>query len=213
MSSDTPPEGLVLLNHAPTVVAEAALRSCCGSRRWVRRMTAHRPYPTLETLLAAADEAAYDLTPADLAEALAAEVTTALADRGNLVAHTALRAAHAAYEAKFQHAFVIDLSAAEPAEALDLTLVSLRQRLGHEKDEETVVAAEQLRRICRARLRRLAAAADLTAEGHRDLRFPPDPAPGSLDSAGSLTPAPPRGTEPTGRRYDGRGRWTVPGRA
>ncbi|MFC4032840.1 2-oxo-4-hydroxy-4-carboxy-5-ureidoimidazoline decarboxylase [Streptomyces polygonati] len=216
-----PPEGLALLNHAPTVVAEAALRSCCGSRRWVRRMTAHRPYPTLESLLAAADEAAYDLTSADLDEALAGEATTALADRGNLAAHTALRAAHAAYEAKFQHAFVIDLSAAGPAEALDLTLVSLHQRLGHEKDEESAVTAEQLRRICRARLRRLAAATDLPARGYRDLRFPPSSAAGSAPAppraspggAGSLTPGPPRGTEPTARRYDGRGRWTVPGRA
>jgi 2-oxo-4-hydroxy-4-carboxy-5-ureidoimidazoline decarboxylase len=109
-------------------------------------MAAHRPYPTLETLLAAADEAAYDLTSGDLAEALASEATTAL------------RAAHAAYEAKFGHAFVIDLDTADPAEALDRTLASLRERLGHDEDEESVVTAEQLRRIWRARLRRLAQA-------------------------------------------------------
>ncbi|WSS24491.1 2-oxo-4-hydroxy-4-carboxy-5-ureidoimidazoline decarboxylase [Streptomyces sp. NBC_01190] len=189
-----PAEGLALFNRAPSLVAEAALRACCGSHRWARRMTAHRPYPSLETLLAAADEAAYDLTPADLAEALAGEATTVVADRGNLAAHTALRAAHAAYEAKFGHAFVIDLAAADPAEALDQTLASLRVRLGNDEDEETVVTAEQLRRICRARLRRLAVA-------------------GPVGRAGSLTPGRPRGTESTERRYDGRGRWTVPGRA
>jgi 2-oxo-4-hydroxy-4-carboxy-5-ureidoimidazoline decarboxylase len=122
-------------------------------------MAAHRPYPTLETLLAAADEAAYDLTSGDLAEALASEATTALSDRGNFSVHTALRAAHAAYEAKFGHAFVIDVDTADPAEALDRTLTSLRERLGHDEDEESVVTAEQLRRICRARLRRLAQAA------------------------------------------------------
>jgi len=121
-------------------------------------MAAHRPYPTLETLLAASDEAAYDLTSGDLAEALAGEATTALTDRGNFAVHTALRAAHAAYEAKFGHSFVIDLDTADPAEALDLTLASLRQRLGHDEDEESVVTAEQLRRICRARLLRLARA-------------------------------------------------------
>ncbi|WP_235032165.1 2-oxo-4-hydroxy-4-carboxy-5-ureidoimidazoline decarboxylase [Actinacidiphila yanglinensis] len=156
LSSDTPPEGLSLLNRASAADAETALLTCCGARRWARRIAAHRPYPTVDALLAAADEAAYDLTPADLAEALAGEDTTALPDRGGLTVHTALRAAHAAYEAKFGHAFVIALEAADPAVALDQTMSSLRTRLGHDADRESVVAAEQLRRIGRARLLRLA---------------------------------------------------------
>ncbi|WP_405786068.1 2-oxo-4-hydroxy-4-carboxy-5-ureidoimidazoline decarboxylase [Streptomyces sp. NBC_00138] len=183
------------LNRAPSVAAEAALRGCCGSHRWARRVAAHRPYPTVDALLAAADEAAYDLTSGDLAEALAGETTTPLPDRGGLTVHTALRAAYAAYEAKFGHSFLIALDVSDPAAALDQTLASLRERLGHDEDEETVVTAEQLRRIWRARLLRLAGAA------------------GSPDRAGSITPGLPRGTEPTSRRYDGRGRWTVPGRA
>jgi 2-oxo-4-hydroxy-4-carboxy-5-ureidoimidazoline decarboxylase len=199
LSSDTPPEGLSLLNQAPSVAAEAALRACCGSHRWARRVAAHRPYPTVEALLAAADEAAYDLTSGDLAEALAGEATAALPDRGNLTAQTALRAAHAAYEARFGHVFVLALDEEDPTAVLDQTLASLRERLGHDEDEENVTTAEQLRRICRARLIQLAGA--------------PDSAPGSPDRAGSLTPGPPRDTEPTARRYDGRGRWTVPGRA
>jgi 2-oxo-4-hydroxy-4-carboxy-5-ureidoimidazoline decarboxylase len=124
-------------------------------------MAAHRPYPTLDALLAAADEAAYDLTSGDLAEALAGEATTALPDRGNLAVHTALRAAHAAYEARFGHVFVLAADPADdedPTALLDRTLASLRERLGHDEDEESVVTAEQLRRICRARLLRLAAA-------------------------------------------------------
>ena len=95
---------------------------------------------------------------------------------------------------------MIALDVSDPAAALDQTLASLRERLGHDEDEETVVTAEQLRRICRARLLRLAGAGPGTATG-------------SPDRAGSITPGPPRGTEPTSRRYDGRGRWTVPGRA
>nr|WP_265737206.1 2-oxo-4-hydroxy-4-carboxy-5-ureidoimidazoline decarboxylase [Actinacidiphila rubida] len=186
------------LNVLPSVAAENAFRACCGSHRWARRMAAHRPYPTLEALLAAADEAAYDLTSGDLAEALAGEATTPLPDRGSLTVHTALRAAHAAYEAKFGHAFVLALDegedgeAGDPGRALDQTLASLRQRLGHDEDEEAVTTAEQLRRTARLRLIRLAR---------------------SPDRAGSITPGLPRGTEPTSRRYDGRGRWTVPGRA
>lgn len=175
-------------------------------------MAAHRPYPTVDTLLAAADEAAYDLTSGDLAEALAGETTTALPDRGGLSTHTALRAANAAYEAKFGHAFVIALTELDdpddPAAALDLTLTSLRRRLGHDEDEESVVTADQLRRICRARLLRLAQTGGQLADS-----APGNHPAGSPDRAGSITPGPPRGTEPTSRRYDGRGRWTVPGRA
>ncbi|WP_335981799.1 2-oxo-4-hydroxy-4-carboxy-5-ureidoimidazoline decarboxylase [Streptomyces sp. CA2R106] len=160
LSSDTPPEGLRLLNRAPAADAEATLLTCCGSHRWARRMTAHRPYPTLESLLAAADEAAYDLAPADLAEALQQEDTTPLPDRGNLAVHTALRAAHAAYEAKFGHVFVIALDTADPAVALDQAMAGLRTRLDHDEDRESAVTAEQLRRITRARLARLATRGD-----------------------------------------------------
>ncbi|MFG1808934.1 2-oxo-4-hydroxy-4-carboxy-5-ureidoimidazoline decarboxylase [Streptomyces sp. NPDC049040] len=207
-ASDAPPSPLTRLNEAPATAAETALLACCGSHRWARRMTAHRPYPTVEALLAAADEAAYDLTSGDLAEALAGEATTALTDRGGLTVHTALRAAHAHYEAKFGHAFILALdepTAADPAAALDETLASLRERLGHDEDEERVVTAEQLRRLCRTRLIRLT--------GHTDLSARAFEAAGSPDRAGSITPGLPRGTQAVSRRYDGRGRWTVPGRA
>lgn len=194
----SPASPLSRFNGAPVTAAEAALLACCGSHRWARRLAAHRPYPTVDALLAAAEEAAYDLTSADLAEALAAERPAALADRGGLSVHTALRAAHAHYEAKFGHAFILALderAAADPATALDQTLLSLRIRLGHDTDEESVVTAEQLRGLCRARLLRA---------------FEPSRSP---DRAGSLTPGPPRRPEAGSRRYDGRGRWTVPGRA
>jgi 2-oxo-4-hydroxy-4-carboxy-5-ureidoimidazoline decarboxylase len=195
---DAVPSPLARFNQAPTAAAEAVLLACCGSHRWARRLAAHRPYPTVEALLAAADEAGYDLTPGDLGEALAGERPAALADRGGLSVRTALRAAHAHYEAKFGHAFILALdehTAADPAAALDQTLASLRERLGHDEDEESVVTAEQLRRLCRARLVR----------AFESIRSP--------DRAGSITPGLPRRTQAVSRRYDGRGRWTVPGRA
>ncbi len=65
--------GLARFNEAPFTTAEAALLECCGSRRWAHRMAAHRPFPDLPSLLAASDEAGYDLAPRDIAEALAAE--------------------------------------------------------------------------------------------------------------------------------------------
>nr|WP_055546832.1 2-oxo-4-hydroxy-4-carboxy-5-ureidoimidazoline decarboxylase [Streptomyces sp. NBRC 110028] len=134
--------------------AETALLSCCGSRRWARLIADHRPYPDLGALLAAGDEASYDLTPADLAEALADESMTghplpAEPGVGSLAAHTALRAAHAAYEQRFGHAFVICLDGLAPDETLDRLLTGIRDRLGNEPEE--------LRRIARGRLSRLAA--------------------------------------------------------
>jgi 2-oxo-4-hydroxy-4-carboxy-5-ureidoimidazoline decarboxylase len=187
------------------MAAEQALRACCASHRWARRVAHHRPYPTVDALLAAGDEAAYDLTSGDLAEALAGETATPLPDSGGASVQTALRAAHAHYEAKFGHAFLLALDLTDPGEVLDATMAGLRERLGHDEDEEAVVTADQLRRICRARLARLATTGWAIGGGTGTA--------GSPDRAGSLTPGPPRGPAPAGRRYDGRGRWTVPGRA
>ncbi|MGW2325336.1 2-oxo-4-hydroxy-4-carboxy-5-ureidoimidazoline decarboxylase [Streptomyces sp. NPDC001700] len=154
--------GLDRLNRLTADAAEAALLSCCGSRRWARLIADHRPYPDLGALLAAGDEASYDLTPADLAEALADETMTGHplpADTetgvGSLAAHTALRAAHAAYEQRFGHAFVICLDGLAPEERLNRLLTGIRDRLGNEPEEERAHAAEELRRIARGRLTRM----------------------------------------------------------
>ncbi|WP_374120791.1 2-oxo-4-hydroxy-4-carboxy-5-ureidoimidazoline decarboxylase [Streptomyces sp. AN091965] len=151
------PGPLEPLNTAPADEAQRTLLTCCGSSHWARRLAAHRPYPDLDALLAAADEAAYDLTPADLAEALAAEPFEPAVAPGSAstAAATALRAAHAAYESRFGHAFVICLDATAPSEALDHLLASLRDRLGNDPEEELAVAADELRRAARARLTRL----------------------------------------------------------
>ncbi|MGW7576630.1 2-oxo-4-hydroxy-4-carboxy-5-ureidoimidazoline decarboxylase [Streptomyces sp. NPDC054765] len=137
-----------------------ALLSCCGSRRWAERVAAHRPYPDPESLLAAADEASYDLTPAELEQALAEESLSpqplvGARGPGTLAAHTALRAAHAEYERRFRHVFVICLDGYRDDELLDQVLSGIRTRLGHERDEERAVAAEELRRLARGRLTRL----------------------------------------------------------
>ncbi|NLU66799.1 2-oxo-4-hydroxy-4-carboxy-5-ureidoimidazoline decarboxylase [Streptomyces sp. HNM0574] len=150
------------LNTLPAIEAEALLRRCCGSHRWAERIAEHRPYPDAESLLAAADEASYDLTQDELAEALAAESAHQPLTRhpqvdqpGVLAAHTALRAASAAYESRFGHAFVICLDGYRPGELLDQTLAGIRARLGHEVDEERAVTADEMRRIARGRLARL----------------------------------------------------------
>lgn len=146
------PSALERFNHAPADATRQALLTCLRSLRWAHRLTDHRPYPDLDALLAASDEAAYDLTSSDLAEALAGETLPALPEDTYGVAHTALSAAHAAYEARFGHVFVIALNSPHPDELLDRTLEAIRSRLGNDPEEERVVVAEELRRLARERL-------------------------------------------------------------
>ncbi|MGW3008511.1 2-oxo-4-hydroxy-4-carboxy-5-ureidoimidazoline decarboxylase [Streptomyces sp. NPDC001219] len=154
--------GLPRFNALPRDGALASLLSCCGSLRWAERVAAHRPYPDVESLLAASDEACYDLTAAELDEALAEESLSpqplvGARGPGTLAAHTALRAAHAEYERRFRHVFVICLDGYRDEELLDQVLAAIRTRLGHEPDEERAVAADELRRLTRGRLARLTA--------------------------------------------------------
>jgi hypothetical protein len=60
------------LNHLPVADAQQVLLQCCGSRRWVKLMTARRPFATTDELLHAADELARELTQRDWLEAFAA---------------------------------------------------------------------------------------------------------------------------------------------
>ncbi|MFI6646393.1 2-oxo-4-hydroxy-4-carboxy-5-ureidoimidazoline decarboxylase [Streptomyces sp. NPDC050529] len=146
------PGGLRRFNTAPAAEAEAALLECYGSRRWAERLAGHRPYPDLGALLAAADEAGYDLSPTERAEALAVEVAPGLHPDAPHSAHLALAAAHAAYECKFGHAFVICLDGFRPAEHPDQVLAGIRARLGHEPEQERVVTADEMRRLARGRI-------------------------------------------------------------
>ncbi|CAM5273108.1 hypothetical protein STENM36S_02087 [Streptomyces tendae] len=82
-------------NTAPADEAAQTLLACLNSRAWAHRLVAHRPSGP-SALLAAADEAAYDLSPDDLTQALAAETLPTLPEDTYAAAHTALSAAHAA---------------------------------------------------------------------------------------------------------------------
>ncbi|WP_128433299.1 2-oxo-4-hydroxy-4-carboxy-5-ureidoimidazoline decarboxylase [Streptomyces cyaneus] len=150
----TPPSPTALesFNTAPADEILRILRTCLRSPRWATRIADHRPYPDVDSLLAASDEAAYDLAPADLAEALAGETLPVLPEGAYGAAHTAMSAANAAYEARFGHAFVICLDGLTPNEALDHVLAGIRSRLTNDPEEERVLAAEELRRLARARL-------------------------------------------------------------
>ena len=161
------PTGLDAFNTWSRADAEAALLECCGSRRWAWRLAAHRPYPDLGALLAASDEAGYDLTPADIAEALAGESAPCLHDDAPRSAHLALRAAHAAYESRFGHVFVICLDGMPSCRHVDQVLAAIRTRLAHDPDEERALAAEEMRRLARGRITGLVADEDPAHSGFR----------------------------------------------
>jgi 2-oxo-4-hydroxy-4-carboxy-5-ureidoimidazoline decarboxylase len=152
-------------NAAPKDAAEAALLACCRSHRWAARLAAHRPYPDLASLLAAAEEASYDLSVEEIVRALGCEDSPGLRAEPPQAARTALRAAHAAYESRFGHAFVICLDACPPSRHLDRILTGIRSRLGNEPDEERAVAADELRLLARGRLVRLVREARRPAPG------------------------------------------------
>ncbi|GAB2723423.1 2-oxo-4-hydroxy-4-carboxy-5-ureidoimidazoline decarboxylase [Streptomyces bullii] len=139
-------------NTAPAEEIRHLLLACLRSAHWAARIADHRPYPDADALLAAADEAAYDLTWADLADALANESLPALPADTYSAAHTALSAARAAYEARFGHVFVICLDGVAPEESLDRVLEAIRSRLTNDPEEERAITAEQLRRLARGRL-------------------------------------------------------------
>ncbi len=139
-------------NTASEEDLEQALLRCLRSHRWAGRVADHRPYPDLDSLLAAADEAAYDLGWSDLTEALAAEPLPALPPDTYAAAHTALSAAHAAYEARFGHVFVICLDGMSPSETLDRLLEAIRSRLTNDPEDERAVVADELRRLASGRL-------------------------------------------------------------
>ncbi|MCS0604724.1 2-oxo-4-hydroxy-4-carboxy-5-ureidoimidazoline decarboxylase [Streptomyces sp. LP11] len=146
------PRPLDAFNAAPADEARGLLLRCLRSDRWAHRIADHRPYPDLDALLAATDEAAYDLAPADLAQALAGEPLPELPADAYAAAHTALSAALAAYEARFGHVFVVDLGGVPPAEALDRVLEAIRSRWANDPEEERAITAEELRRLARGRI-------------------------------------------------------------
>ncbi|MEN3586470.1 2-oxo-4-hydroxy-4-carboxy-5-ureidoimidazoline decarboxylase [Streptomyces sp. ZYX-F-203] len=139
-------------NGAPREDAVRLLLACLPSPHWAGRIATHRPYPDLAALLAAADEAVYDLAPPDLTAALAAEPRPTLPKNAYAAARTALGAAHTAYESRFGHAFVICLHGLLPTETADHLLEGIRSRLANDPDDERLVATEELRRITRSRL-------------------------------------------------------------
>jgi 2-oxo-4-hydroxy-4-carboxy-5-ureidoimidazoline decarboxylase len=158
--------GLAELNALPARDFEALLLRCCAAPGWARRVTAARPYASLDGLLAAADAAWAARDPGDLDAAMAGHPR--IGERrlpgfsageqagvgGDAAALAALADGNAAYEQRFGHVFLICATGRGPAEIL----AELSRRMNNDPATEREVAAAEIGKINQLRLRKLAAA-------------------------------------------------------
>ena len=152
--------------------ARAQFLRCCGSARWAGQMAARRPYADEADLLAVAEQAERELTPADWREAFAAHprigdpaslrarfaatAAWSAAEQADVAAAAddmlrALAEGNRAYEDRFGFLFIVCATGKTAAEML----ARLRQRLGNDPDAELAAAAAEQAKITRLRLRRL----------------------------------------------------------
>jgi len=147
------------------VIAAAQLHQCCASERWVELVEAGGPYDSAHELEEAFERAFAALTAEDWRQAFAAHArigephpgdATGAAEQSGVAAATpetlaALKAANAAYEARFGHVFLIRASGL----SAEQMLAALSQRIGNAPDVELRNAADQQRQITRQRIQEL----------------------------------------------------------
>jgi allantoicase len=164
--------GLRRFNTLTPAAAEAALRACCGSSRWIEWMREGQPYATVADLLATAD-ATWSWTSSDdwheafrahprigEKKAAAGQDATAKAwssaeQSGTQGATDAMRAELAeinrAYEARFGFIYIVCAT----GRSLDEMLTLARARMKNDPAAELRVAAAEQHRITRLRLEKL----------------------------------------------------------
>ena len=160
------------LNSLPAAEAEKELLQCCGSTRWARQMTEARPYPTLEALLANANDIWWSLEPNEWLEAFrshprigekkAADPVSTQARQwsGQEQAGVAtasqetvdsLAQLNRAYEEKFGFIFIICATGKSSGEMI----LALRERIEHDPVDELPIAAAEQSKITALRLNKL----------------------------------------------------------
>ena len=151
------------LNALDAATAVGELLRCCGSRSWAQKMTAARPFPTVDALTATADVIWSGLGRSDWLEAFAAHPK--IGERGSDwstkeqagVASAAgdvrqrLAAKNRDYEARFGYIFIVCAT----GKSADEMLRTLEARLTNDPETEIRVAAEEQAKITRFRLAKL----------------------------------------------------------
>jgi 2-oxo-4-hydroxy-4-carboxy-5-ureidoimidazoline decarboxylase len=143
---------LASFNAAPAADARAAMLACCAARGFAAAMADGRPYPTGDSLLAAAGAVFDTLTWDDIRDALDAHPRIGDRVSGQSAAEqsgvtdgtrAALAAGNVAYEERFGHVFLICATGLSGEQML----AALRQRLDHDQQSERTVATAELRQI------------------------------------------------------------------
>lgn len=153
---------LAVFNVRDRADAERGLLGCCAAPSWAAAVVAGRPYPDVDAVVAASDEAFLRLDDADLDAALEAHPrigepagATSRREQSGVAGASpetlsALAAGNRAYEDRFGHVFLIFATGLTADEMLG----ALRSRLGNERDVERRIVREELRKITALRLRR-----------------------------------------------------------
>jgi OHCU decarboxylase len=150
-----------------TTSAEAELRGCCASGRWVDIMVRGGPYASGQAVLDRAEKAFDALSREDWLEAFAAHArigaprpgdARGMAEQAGVASasaeeRAALQDSNERYEARFGHVFLIRAAGLDTEQIL----LALRGRLGNPPERELDLAAVQQREITRLRLEALLA--------------------------------------------------------
>jgi 2-oxo-4-hydroxy-4-carboxy-5-ureidoimidazoline decarboxylase len=150
---------LAEFNDAGLPRVSALLTACLAVPRWVDTVLTGRPYPELDSLLAAARSVA-PLRTAEVRDALDShprigESSSSKWSRSeqsgvDSAAAEEFREANAEYERRFGHIYLVCAG----GRGGDELLADLRRRLDNDPDTELAVAGEELTKIAELRLRK-----------------------------------------------------------
>jgi len=165
-------QDLAWLNSMPHDEAVKALLQCCGSKRWAENVAKARPYASLESLIASANDIWRSLNPDDWLEAFRShpkigekKADTQVSDQSRQWSGQeqagvtqasretvdALAALNWAYEKKFGYIFIVCAT----GKTSDEMLAALRQRIENDAGTELSIAAAEQSKITELRLKKL----------------------------------------------------------
>ncbi|MBX9572344.1 MAG: 2-oxo-4-hydroxy-4-carboxy-5-ureidoimidazoline decarboxylase [Candidatus Obscuribacterales bacterium] len=160
------------INKLTAHEAAEAFNRCCGSKEWVTRMLAKRPFPSIDSIFESAKEIWWQLDRKDWLEAFshhpkigdldslkkkfAGTADLAASEQASVNAAReetlqALAKGNKEYEDKFGYIFIVCATGKSPEEMLSL----LQSRLPNNDADEIKIAAEEQSKITRLRLERI----------------------------------------------------------
>jgi len=160
------------LNSLTSAAADEEFLKCCGSMHWARQMSEARPFADLDQLTKEADLIWWSLAEEDWLEAFRAHprigerkaATNQSAQAQNWSAQEQSGVTDAAretvdelaqqnreYETRFGFIFIVCATGKSPAEMLTI----LQSRIGNDRRDELLIAAEEQRKITQLRLEKL----------------------------------------------------------